>query len=107
MHEYSKRLTDIIEVVRSRPEWRNSHCVMEFGQYTIGYYDAGKDNCCFQLKNEGVVVTHQNVDSIQVELPISSWDTFNLNKWISTIEGIVKQEQAVINGKKYILIPVK
>jgi hypothetical protein len=106
--DYSKRMKALMEVIRERPDWmRCNHTSVEFGDSNVGYYDADKGQDFFILKFGDIKINHQGGDIMSIELPISMWNEFNLDAWLSKLEAIVKQETMILNGKKYILTPVK
>ena len=104
MESYKVRVEKIMEVIRKRDDYIESHSFANFGTDTIKYYNQSSGIGYFSLTFDGVTLVHHNTDSFELDFGNwDLWDTFVLDKWLTKLEKIVQQSTLVLNGKKYML----
>ena len=101
------RLKKIIEVIRSRPEWKPTHEVMKFANGEVGYYDTQEKGEFFDIKFNGIVVNHKHDGAIDIEGPLLDVVHLDIDEWLKEIEKIISNNIIMTERKRFTLTEVK
>lgn len=86
---------------------KNVGMYVDKGSYGIYVgLDHNLDNVYFSFTMNGIEVTHQSRDQMQLEGLKTDFNKFNFSKWAKAIEEELEEETKTIcvNGKKYKLV---
>jgi len=102
-HEEHKLAERIIKRFRARAEWKPNHCLMKFGEITIGYYDTTLKDDYFALKWADIEFTSQRMGYTIAFQGHRRQSTFDLMVWLNQLDQITepKTTKVVIDGVEY------